>query len=108
MEKPETPRSFRRFVTILLESLLFAALQKGLGVVALSSNSAVTHPQARLNIRISTHYEGPDFMAEDARLLKYLFRYLYDHEEAENLSLKKILQAIMDGKPSRSVALMDF
>ncbi|GKA02290.1 arginine--tRNA ligase, chloroplastic/mitochondrial [Tanacetum coccineum] len=42
--------------------------QKGLGEVAISSNSAVTHPQ-----------DGPDFMAEDARLLNYPFPYLYDH-----------------------------
>ncbi|PWA77935.1 thioredoxin superfamily protein [Artemisia annua] len=42
--------------------------EKGLGVVAISSNSAVTHPQ-----------DGPDFMAEDARLLNYPFPYLYDH-----------------------------
>ncbi|GJX76818.1 hypothetical protein Tco_0323629 [Tanacetum coccineum] len=43
-------------------------MRKGLGEVAISSNSAVTHPQ-----------DGPDFMAEDARLLNYPFPYLYDH-----------------------------
>ncbi|GJT38877.1 thioredoxin superfamily protein [Tanacetum coccineum] len=45
-------------------------MEKGLGVVAISSNSAVTHPQ-----------DGPDFMAEDARLLNYPFPYLYDHSQ---------------------------
>ncbi|PIA41774.1 hypothetical protein AQUCO_02200302v1 [Aquilegia coerulea] len=42
-------------------------MKKGLAVVAISSNSAVTHPQ-----------DGPEFMAEDAKLFKYPFPYLYD------------------------------
>ncbi|KAF3661286.1 putative protein PLEKHA9-like [Capsicum annuum] len=42
-------------------------LQKGLAVVAISSNSVVTHPQ-----------DGPEFMAQEATLFKYPFPYLYD------------------------------
>ncbi|KAJ0657803.1 putative redoxin [Helianthus annuus] len=42
-------------------------MKKGLGVVAISSNSIVTHPQ-----------DGPVFMAEDARTFNYPFPYLYD------------------------------
>ncbi|XP_076897145.1 uncharacterized protein LOC143550371 [Bidens hawaiensis] len=45
-------------------------LKKGLGVVAISSNSVVTHPQ-----------DGPVFMAEDARIFNYPFPYLYDHSQ---------------------------
>ncbi|KAI3758541.1 hypothetical protein L6452_06108 [Arctium lappa] len=45
-------------------------MKKGLGVVAISSNSIVTHPQ-----------DGPVFMAEDARLFNYPFPYLYDHSQ---------------------------
>ncbi|KAE8666575.1 V(D)J recombination activating protein 2 isoform 2 [Hibiscus syriacus] len=40
---------------------------KGLAVVAISSNSVATHPQ-----------DGPQFMAEDAKLYNYPFPYLYD------------------------------
>ncbi|KAM0058838.1 putative redoxin [Helianthus debilis subsp. tardiflorus] len=42
-------------------------MKKGLGVVAIPSNSIVTHPQ-----------DGPVFMAEDARTFNYPFPYLYD------------------------------
>ncbi|KAF5200274.1 Thioredoxin superfamily protein [Thalictrum thalictroides] len=48
-------------------------MKKGLAVVAISSNSAVTHPQ-----------DGPEFMAEDAKLFKYPFPYLYD--ESQNVA----------------------
>ncbi|XP_023729192.1 uncharacterized protein LOC111876860 [Lactuca sativa] len=44
--------------------------KKGLGVVAISSNSEITHPQ-----------DGPIFMAEDARLFNYSFPYLYDRTQ---------------------------
>ncbi|KNA24945.1 hypothetical protein SOVF_010780 isoform B [Spinacia oleracea] len=43
---------------------------KGLAVVAISSNSAVTHPQ-----------DGPEFMAEDAKVHGYPFPYLYDESQ---------------------------
>ncbi|CAA7058270.1 unnamed protein product [Microthlaspi erraticum] len=45
-------------------------MQKGLAVVAISSNSVVTHPQ-----------DGPEFMAEDAKKFKYPFPYLYDESQ---------------------------
>ncbi|XP_055834952.1 uncharacterized protein LOC129903422 isoform X2 [Solanum dulcamara] len=45
-------------------------MKKGLAVVAISSNSVVTHPQ-----------DGPEFMAEEAKLLKYPFPYLYDESQ---------------------------
>ncbi|KAJ7547419.1 hypothetical protein O6H91_08G085200 [Diphasiastrum complanatum] len=45
-------------------------IQKGLGVVAISSNSVKTHPQ-----------DGPDKMAEDARMYDYPFPYLYDETQ---------------------------
>lgn len=45
-------------------------MQKGLAVVAISSNSVATHPQ-----------DGPDFMAEDARQFSYPFPYLYDESQ---------------------------
>ncbi|XP_042378614.1 uncharacterized protein LOC121971418 [Zingiber officinale] len=40
---------------------------KGLGVVAICSNSIITHPQ-----------DGPMLMAEEAKLFKYPFPYLFD------------------------------
>ncbi|XP_039137570.1 uncharacterized protein LOC120275134 [Dioscorea cayenensis subsp. rotundata] len=43
---------------------------KGLGVVAISSNSAITHPQ-----------DGPEFMAQDAKLFNYPFPYLFDETQ---------------------------
>ncbi|XP_049369315.1 uncharacterized protein LOC125834160 isoform X3 [Solanum verrucosum] len=45
-------------------------MKKGLAVVAISSNSVVTHPQ-----------DGPEFMAEDAKFFKYPFPYLYDESQ---------------------------
>ncbi|KAL3840083.1 hypothetical protein ACJIZ3_024674 [Penstemon smallii] len=45
-------------------------MKKGLAVVAISSNSAITHPQ-----------DGPDFMAEEAKILNYPFPYLYDESQ---------------------------
>ncbi|KAL8231883.1 hypothetical protein R6Q57_001661 [Mikania cordata] len=45
-------------------------MKKGLGVVAISSNSVVTHPQ-----------DGPVLMAEDAKKFNYPFPYLYDHSQ---------------------------
>ncbi|KMT19462.1 hypothetical protein BVRB_1g010900 isoform C [Beta vulgaris subsp. vulgaris] len=42
-------------------------IKKGLAVVAISSNSVVTHPQ-----------DGPEFMAEEAKVYGYPFPYLYD------------------------------
>ncbi|XP_024357173.1 uncharacterized protein [Physcomitrium patens] len=43
---------------------------RGLQIVAISSNSVVTHPQ-----------DGPEFMAEDAKTLRYPFPYLYDETQ---------------------------
>ncbi|KAH9691627.1 Thioredoxin domain-containing protein [Citrus sinensis] len=45
-------------------------LLKGLAVVAISSNSVATHPQ-----------DGPEFMAEEAKLFNYPFPYLYDESQ---------------------------
>lgn len=45
-------------------------MPRGLAIAAISSNSAVTHPQ-----------DGPDFMAEDARTFEYTFPYLYDETQ---------------------------
>ncbi|KAH7864522.1 hypothetical protein Vadar_030526 [Vaccinium darrowii] len=45
-------------------------MNKGLAVVAISSNSVVTHPQ-----------DGPEFMAEEAKLSGYPFPYLYDESQ---------------------------
>ncbi|KAL1533513.1 hypothetical protein AAHA92_33390 [Salvia divinorum] len=45
-------------------------MKKGLAVVAISSNSVTTHPQ-----------DGPDFMAQDAKIFKYPFPYLYDESQ---------------------------
>ncbi|XP_075509443.1 uncharacterized protein LOC142545898 isoform X1 [Primulina tabacum] len=45
-------------------------MKKGLAVIAISSNSETTHPQ-----------DGPDYMAEDAKVLKYHFPYLYDESQ---------------------------
>ncbi|XP_047341749.1 uncharacterized protein LOC124945367 [Impatiens glandulifera] len=42
-------------------------MKKGLAVVAISSNSVITHPQ-----------DGPNFMAEEAKRYNYPFPYLYD------------------------------
>ncbi|XP_022850715.1 uncharacterized protein LOC111372577 [Olea europaea var. sylvestris] len=45
-------------------------MKKGLAVVAISSNSTTTHPQ-----------DGPDFMAEEAKIFNYPFPYLYDESQ---------------------------
>ncbi|CAN6197451.1 unnamed protein product [Urochloa humidicola] len=45
-------------------------MEKGLGAVAISSNSIRTHPQ-----------DGPEHMAEEAKLFKYPFPYLYDESQ---------------------------
>ncbi|KAF3445546.1 hypothetical protein FNV43_RR10722 [Rhamnella rubrinervis] len=45
-------------------------MKKGLAVVAISSNSVSTHPQ-----------DGPQFMAEEAKLFNYPFPYLYDESQ---------------------------
>ncbi|XWS21747.1 hypothetical protein CRYUN_Cryun30bG0080800 [Craigia yunnanensis] len=45
-------------------------MKKGLAVVAISSNSVSTHPQ-----------DGPEFMAEEAKLFNYPFPYLYDETQ---------------------------
>ncbi|XP_042476052.1 uncharacterized protein LOC122057807 isoform X2 [Macadamia integrifolia] len=45
-------------------------MKKGLAVVAISSNSVVTHPE-----------DGPEFMTEEAKLFKYPFPYLYDESQ---------------------------
>eukprot|EP00252_Welwitschia_mirabilis_P010768 TRINITY_DN2426_c0_g1_i1.p1 TRINITY_DN2426_c0_g1~~TRINITY_DN2426_c0_g1_i1.p1 ORF type:complete len:194 (-),score=32.30 TRINITY_DN2426_c0_g1_i1:278-859(-) len=46
-------------------------IPKGVAIVAISSNSVATHPE-----------DGPDFMAEEARKLKYPFPYLYDEAQS--------------------------
>ncbi|CAM6099567.1 unnamed protein product [Calypogeia fissa] len=61
------------FVVHLKESLSNFAReyqQKGLGVVAISSNSVETHPQ-----------DGPTYMGEDANKYGYSFPYLYDETQ---------------------------
>lgn len=45
-------------------------MPKGLGIVAISSNSIKTHPQ-----------DGPDIMAREAKELGYPFPYLYDETQ---------------------------
>lgn len=45
-------------------------VKKGLGVIAISSNSVATHPQ-----------DGPQFIAEEAKLFNYPFPYLYDESQ---------------------------
>lgn len=45
-------------------------MKKGLAVIAISSNSVATHPQ-----------DGPQFMAQEAKLFNYPFPYLYDESQ---------------------------
>ncbi|KAG0448394.1 hypothetical protein HPP92_027846 [Vanilla planifolia] len=45
-------------------------MEKGLAVVAISSNSTLTHPQ-----------DGPDFMAEEAKAFNFPFPYLFDESQ---------------------------
>jgi peroxiredoxin len=61
------------FVIHLKESLASFAKEfqgKGLGVVAISSNSVETHPE-----------DGPRYMAEDAKKFGYTFPYLFDETQ---------------------------
>ncbi|XP_026428645.1 uncharacterized protein LOC113324544 [Papaver somniferum] len=46
------------------------SLLKGLAVFVMSSNSVVRHQQ-----------DGPEFIAEETKLFKYPFRYLYDESQ---------------------------
>ncbi|KAH7280685.1 hypothetical protein KP509_36G009200 [Ceratopteris richardii] len=46
-------------------------LSKGLGIVAISSNSIKSHPQ-----------DGPQFMAADAKQYGYPFPYVYDESQS--------------------------
>ena len=48
-------------------------MAKGVGFVAISSNSTVTHPQ-----------DGPDEMARDATAAGYPFPYLFDETQARS------------------------
>ncbi|XP_020533005.1 uncharacterized protein LOC105629143 isoform X3 [Jatropha curcas] len=52
-------------------------MKKGLAVIAISSNSVATHPQN------CSSQDGPDFMAEEAKLRNYSFPYLYDEQTVE-------------------------
>ncbi|GAV77647.1 AhpC-TSA domain-containing protein [Cephalotus follicularis] len=45
-------------------------MKEGLAVVGISSNSVATHPQ-----------DGPEFMAEEAKIRNYPFPYLYDESQ---------------------------
>ncbi|KAH7292576.1 hypothetical protein KP509_29G075500 [Ceratopteris richardii] len=61
------------FVVHLKMNLLKLAndyIPKGVGIVAISSNSIKTHPQ-----------DGPDMMAKEAQQLGYPFPYLYDETQ---------------------------
>ncbi|KAG0553767.1 hypothetical protein KC19_12G037200 [Ceratodon purpureus] len=61
------------FVIHLKEDIVKLAenyMPKGLAMVAISSNSVLTHPE-----------DGPHFMAEEAKTLGYPFPYLYDETQ---------------------------
>ncbi|PNT76766.1 uncharacterized protein LOC100836277 isoform X2 [Brachypodium distachyon] len=75
----ELPEPLTGRVWTLDDFEVYPALLKGLASVAISSNSIVTHPQ-----------DGPDFMAEEAKLFKYSFPYLYD----ESQEVAKAFQAV--------------
>ncbi|KAG6671657.1 hypothetical protein I3842_16G015000 [Carya illinoinensis] len=66
-------------------------MKKGLAVVAISSNSVATHPQ-----------DGPQFMAEEAKLLNYPFPYLYDEDGRRPFELVYHGQ-FDDSRPSNNV-----
>ncbi|XP_042964051.1 uncharacterized protein LOC122298396 isoform X2 [Carya illinoinensis] len=66
-------------------------MKKGLAVVAISSNSIATHPQ-----------DGPQFMAEEAKLLNYPFPYLYDEDGRRPFELVYHGQ-FDDSRPSNNV-----
>lgn len=62
------------FVVLLKEGLAQLGKDyqgKGIGIIAISSNSVHTHPQ-----------DGPDRMAEDAKHNGYTFPYLYDEDQS--------------------------
>ncbi|KMZ72596.1 Peroxiredoxin [Zostera marina] len=61
------------FVVLLKKDIAKLAkfyMEKGLAVVAISSNSSITHLQ-----------DGPNFMAEDAKQFNYPFPYLFDESQ---------------------------
>ncbi|XP_037493433.1 uncharacterized protein LOC105629143 isoform X7 [Jatropha curcas] len=60
----------------------YPALLKGLAVIAISSNSVATHPQN------CSSQDGPDFMAEEAKLRNYSFPYLYDESRSRSKEVK--------------------
>ncbi|XVF37123.1 hypothetical protein REPUB_Repub19eG0118400 [Reevesia pubescens] len=66
-------------------------MKKGLAVVAISSNSIATYPQ-----------DGPQFMAEEAKLYNYPFPYLYDEDGRRPFELVYHGQ-FDDSRPSNSV-----
>ncbi|KAL5982625.1 hypothetical protein ACLOJK_016700 [Asimina triloba] len=93
------------FSIIVLNGLVLcvspARLQKGLAVIAISSNSVTTHPQRSEKhgsclmppwtanseaggVPWSASLDGPQFMAEEAKLLGYPFPYLYDQRNKAN------------------------
>ncbi|XP_037493435.1 uncharacterized protein LOC105629143 isoform X9 [Jatropha curcas] len=57
-------------------------MKKGLAVIAISSNSVATHPQN------CSSQDGPDFMAEEAKLRNYSFPYLYDESRSRSKEVK--------------------
>ncbi|KAJ7965414.1 Thioredoxin superfamily protein [Quillaja saponaria] len=65
--------------------------KKGLAVIAISSNSIATHPQ-----------DGPEFMAEEAKLFNYPFPYLYDEDGRRPFELVYHGQ-FDDSRPSSNV-----
>lgn len=61
------------FVVLLKQAIIDLAkdyASQGVGIVAISSNSAASHPQ-----------DGPELMAKDAKELGYPFPYLYDESQ---------------------------
>jgi thiol-disulfide isomerase/thioredoxin len=61
------------YVVLLKQGIIDLAkdyASQGVGVVAISSNSAASHPQ-----------DGPELMAKDAKDLGYPFPYLYDESQ---------------------------
>ncbi|KAJ4971180.1 hypothetical protein NE237_004279 [Protea cynaroides] len=70
-------------------------MKKGLAVVAISSNSVVTHPQ-----------DGPEFMAEEAKLFEYPFPYLYDEDLCLTELQVQIILEPLDGSTTTGVGVM--
>lgn len=61
------------FVVLLKQAIIDLAkdyASQGVGIVAISSNSAASHPQ-----------DGPELMAKDAKEMGYPFPYLYDESQ---------------------------